>query len=224
MTPRPAFRDRTDAGLRLGRYAAEHLSHADRRTRPLVLGLPRGGVKVAAEVARTVEADLDVVVARKITAPGDPELGLGAVTVSGPVFWHDELLRRLVLTEDDLAEQVVAERAEAGRRLHRYRGDRTLPPLDQRTVLVVDDGLATGSTAIAALREVRLLKPRKLILAVPVGARATIDVVRDEADELWALECPERFTAVSAWYGDFPQLTDDQVEQILASAGAVDVS
>jgi predicted phosphoribosyltransferase len=175
-------------------------------------------------VAQTIDAELDLVVARKIGAPGNQELGLGAVTVSGPVFWHHELLQQLVLTEDDLTEQVRAERAEAGRRLHRYRGDRTLPPLDQRTVLVVDDGLATGATAVAALREVRLLRPRKLILAVPVCARAAVDLLSGEADELWCLHCPEPFIAVGVWYSEFPQMTDDQVEQILASAGAVDVS
>lgn len=220
---RPAFRDRADAGLRLGRLVSEHLSYADRRTRPFVVGLPRGGVEVAAAVARTIDGELDVVVARKIGAPGDQELGLGAVSVSGPVYWNQDLLRQLVLTEDDLAEQVMAERAEARRRLHRYRGDRTLPPLDQRTAVVVDDGLATGATAIAALREIRLMRPRKLILAVPVGARAAVDLVRDEADELWCLYCPQRFSSVGAWYAAFPQLSDDQVEQILASTGAVDV-
>jgi len=215
------FANRSDAGTRLGRLAAASLGEPA-QGRTLVLALPRGGVEVGARVAEALDADLEVTVARKIGAPGNPELAVGAVTIGGPVFWHMGILQRLGLEPDDLTDEVVAERAEARRRLHRYRGDRSLPALDDRTVIVVDDGVATGATAVAALREIRLYRPQRLIFAVPVGARETIEALRAEADDVWCLTCPSVLISVGEWYADFPQVTDEQVEQILAGGTVSD--
>jgi putative phosphoribosyl transferase len=214
------FADRADAGRQLGRLVADSLGPDQRRTRPMVLALPRGGVEVGAHVADAIDADLDVVVARKVGAPGNLELAVGAVTVSGPVFWNSHLLSMLGLRPDELVDRVTVERTEARRRLHRYRGDHTLV-LRDRTVLVVDDGLATGATAIAALGEVRMYHPSRLILAVPVGAPDRIEALRAEADEVWCVLRPERLRSVGEWYARFPQLSDDQVERILAEYGTL---
>jgi putative phosphoribosyl transferase len=214
------FADRTDAGRRLGRLAISRLEEAGDRDKPVVLALPRGGVQVAVEVADALSADLDVTVARKIGAPGHPELAVGAVTADGPVYWNEMIMNHLRLTPHDVQDIVLAERAEAARRLQRYRGDRPTM-VSGRTAIVVDDGLATGATAIAALRDVRTKRPRRLILAVPVGAPDTISKIQPEADEIWSLQKPARLMSVGEWYADFPQLTDDEVDQILAAHGTV---
>jgi putative phosphoribosyl transferase len=185
--------------------------------RPLVLALPRGGVPVAAPVAAGLGADLDIVVARKIGAPGQPELGVGAIAADGPPVFHPAALRALGLREADLAGTVAAERAELLRRIRRYRGNRPAPSATDRLVVVVDDGLATGITALAALRWLRTQHPRRLVVAAPVcsgQARATLD---GAADAIACLHVPKRFRAVGQWYADFRQLTDEDVTRMLAA-------
>lgn len=211
------FRDRTEAGRELGEIVAVHLRESGVTGRPLVLALPRGGLPVAREVARAVDGDLDVVVARKIGMPGHPEYGIGAVTADGPPMFAEQA-RQLGLYASDVASIVQRERAEARRRLRRYRGDRPPPDVAGRPVIVVDDGIATGVTAVAALRQLRERGPQRLILAAPVCAPDSAAALRGEADAVVCGHTPPNFMAVGAWYEDFGQLDDDDVEAILAEA------
>jgi putative phosphoribosyl transferase len=205
MDVRLPFTDRAAAGRLLG----ERLTGLDR---PVLLALPRGGVPVAVEAARRLRAsEVDVLVTRKIGYPPQPELGVGAIAEGGEPVFDAELLARLRLTEQDVAEVVARERAELARRVAAYRGARPLPEVGGRTVVVVDDGLATGGTARAALRAVRVREPARLVLAVPVGAADTARALRGPADEVVILATPWRFRAVGQWYRDFGQLSDADV-------------
>jgi predicted phosphoribosyltransferase len=207
------FADRAEAGDQLGR-ALRELEWTD----PTVLGMARGGVPVALRVAMALRAPLDVVVARKIGAPGQPELGLGAVTEDGPAYYDQHALAYLGLTEEELLPICERERGEARRRLQRYRQAVGPVPLADRDVILVDDGLATGVTARAAARQVRTAAPRTLVFAVPVCAQRGRGVLRAEVDDVVCLESPEEFRAVGIWYRDFAQTTDDEVIAILAQA------
>lgn len=216
---REAFADRNAAGRALAEHVEAYLGQQEAPLRPpLVLALPRGGVPVGYQVARIVGAELDVVVARKIGMPGHPEFGIGAVTADGPPIFNQEVLRRTGLTETDLAGAVAAERAEARRRLQRYRGDLPPPEVADRVVIVVDDGLATGMTALAALRALRDKRPRALAFAAPVCAPDAATSLTAEADAVICVRTPSRFGAVGQFYESFEQLTDEQVEDVLARA------
>ncbi|TQM84765.1 putative phosphoribosyltransferase [Saccharothrix saharensis] len=202
------FADRSDAGRVLARALVGRPW-----TDPLVLGLARGGVPVAFEVASALGGELDVAVARKIGAPGHPEYGIGAVTATGEPLFDPEALRMLGLTPRDLAETCAAERREARRRLELYRDGPVR--LGGRDVLVVDDGLATGVTARAALRETRGQRPRRLVLAVPVGAADAVRALGADAD---LVVCPHPradFRAVGRFYAHFEQTSDEQVVELL---------
>ncbi|MER6566228.1 phosphoribosyltransferase [Streptomyces sp. NPDC001093] len=204
------FHDRVHAGREL----AERLrirQEAGALTHPVVLALPRGGVTVAREVARALEAPLDVVVARKIGAPFQEELGVGALAGDDPPLFDKRTLDELGLTEEALDDVVERERAELHRREQRYREGRPPPELRDRTVIVVDDGVATGATARAALRWLRRQSPERLVLAVPVCSPQAAELLRGEADEVLCLQRPTVFLAVGEWYEDFEQLTDDDV-------------
>jgi putative phosphoribosyl transferase len=210
-----AFEDRREAGRALAERVAACLTELGAPDRPLVLGLPRGGLPVAQEIAGRVGGDLDVAVARKIGLPGQPEFGIGAVTADGPPRFSEDTLRRLGLTEGQLGPDVEREREEARRRLRRYRGDREQPRIADRTVIVADDGIATGVTAMAALRDLRAKGPRNLVFAAPVCAKESVPQLEGEADRVICVLIPDYFAAVGAWYRDFAQLTDDDVVAIL---------
>ncbi|GAA4070122.1 phosphoribosyltransferase [Nonomuraea soli] len=202
------FADRSEAGALL----AERL-HGMRD--PIVLALPRGGVPVAVPIVRRLGGTLDVLVTRKIGYPPTPELGVGAVCEGGEPVFDTKLMDRLGLTERDLSEVVARELRELDRRVSAYRGERRLPPLTGREVVVVDDGLATGVTARAALRAVAAAKPGRLTLAVPVAAQETVRSLRAETDEVVVLATPAGFRAVGQWYGSFGQLSDGDVLSLL---------
>ncbi|MFI7120406.1 phosphoribosyltransferase [Amycolatopsis sp. NPDC049868] len=208
-----AFADRRMAGRRL----AHRIGRPDWPD-PVVLGLARGGVPVAAEVACEFGAPLDVAVSRKIGAPWHPEFGVGAVTADGPPYYDTYTMRKLGLSPADLARTCEAERAEARRRLRRYHGDRAPVATRGRDVLLVDDGLATGVTATAALRALRRTEPRRLMFATPVCAVRAPELLRDEADDVRCLIEPEQFRAVGHWYEDFSQTSDEEVVSLLDAA------
>ncbi|HOQ30548.1 MAG TPA: phosphoribosyltransferase [Armatimonadota bacterium] len=209
------FEDRVDAGRRLAKALEEY------RGRDLViLGVPRGGVVVADEVARALNAPLDIVVARKIPAPGNPELAIGAVAADGSDM-IDPMARHYPGVTPEYLERAKAEQiAEIQRRLQAYRGGRPAPDIAGKTVIVVDDGIATGSTVMASLRSLRNRGAAELILAVPVGPPSSIERLRAEADRVVVLETPEPFFAVGEWYQRFDQVTDEEVVEILRRAGA----
>ena len=208
------FRDRRQAGQQL----AETL-----RTRqdegalpdPVVLALPRGGVAVAAEVARALEAPLDVLVVRKIGAPFQEEFGVGALVGDDDPFFDADALDRLGLGARDLAPVVMRERAELHRRERLYRQGRPAPDLRGHSVIGVDEGLATGVSALVGVRSVRRRAPRRTVLAVPVGSPEAVRLLRPEADDVICLYQPTAFMAVGLWYENFDQLTDDDVLEAL---------
>jgi predicted phosphoribosyltransferase len=197
------FANRQEAGRALAARLADHPWHE-----PLVLGLPRGGVPVAKEVATELNAELDVVVARKIGAPGHPEYGVGAVTADSEPIYDPTVLRALDLTEEQLAKTCDEEREEATRRTNLYRGNKPPLRIHDRDVIVIDDGLATGVTAKAALQWVARRQPKSVTLAVPVAAK---DSLRTFGTPVVAVLVPRRFGAVSRWYDRFDQTTDDEV-------------
>lgn len=209
------FADRSDAGARLAALLGR-LGLTD----PVVLALPRGGVPVAYEVARALDAPLDVLAVRKIGAPDRPELGIGAVAEGAEPLFDEDILGALGLREADVAGIVRRERAELQRRVRAYRGDR--PALDPsgRDAIVVDDGLATGVTARAALRAARSATPRRLVLAVPVAAEQTVHKLRAEADDIVCVRTSRAFGAVGQWYEEFSQVPDETVLDLLARAAS----
>jgi putative phosphoribosyl transferase len=207
------FSDRTDAGQQLAKALARY-----RQDKPVVLALPRGGVPVAAEIATALGAPLDLVLVRKIGVPYQPELAAGAVVDGGSpvVVRNEDIIRLAGVSEADFAAIRDRELAEIERRRKLYLGDRAHPALKDRTVIVVDDGIATGATTRAALRAIRTRKPRKLVLAVPVAPTSTLAELRDEADDIVCLEDHENFGAIGLLYADFSQVADAVVTDLLA--------
>lgn len=211
------FRDRVHAGQELAE-ALQHLVD----TKPLVLALPRGGVPVAFEVAKSLNAPLDLVLVRKIGAPGNEELALGAVIDGAEPKWviNQELFNQIAPPPNWFDEEMQRQLTELERRRQRYCGDRPAPLLGNRCVIVIDDGVATGATVRAALKGLKQSNPSRIVLAVPVGPRDVIEMLRTEVDELVCLAMPEPFIGVGCHYGDFDQTRDEQVIDLLARAQA----
>lgn len=208
----PPFIDRRDAGRELAAALAGRWPDS----RVIVLGLPRGGVPVAAEVAEALEAPLDVFVVRKLGTPGQPELAMGAIASGGVRVVNSALVRQLAVSDELLDNVAARELVELERREREYRGDR--PPLDLsgRTVVIIDDGLATGATMRAAVQAVRAGEPERVVVAVPVGAPDACAMLAETADEVVCLHEPTAFGAVGTYYKDFTQTTDKQVRELLA--------
>ena len=210
------FRDRTEAG----RLLAKKLTAYKNRPDVIVLALPRGGVPVAAEVAGALGAPLDIFLVRKLGVPGHEELAMGAIASGGVRVLNDDVVQYLRIPDRVIDEVAAEEQQELERRERLYRGDR--PPLDVRgrTVILIDDGLATGSTMRAAALALHEQRPARIVVAVPVAAAATCDEFRGEVDGVVCALTPEPFYAVGLWYEDFSQTTDGEVRELLARAAS----
>ena len=205
------FRDRQEAGQLL----AQALSFLKGRKDVIVLGIPRGGVVVAAEVARGIGAPLDVYITRKIGAPYNPELAIGAIASSGDVVLDESLIEGLGVSPEYVHDETERQWQEIERRLKKYRGNRPSQKLKGKTVVLVDDGIATGATTLAAIRALKTQKPAELVLAVPVGPPDAIARLREEVDKLVCLDTPPLFWAVGAFYISFDQTSDREVVRLL---------
>jgi putative phosphoribosyl transferase len=219
------FSNRQDAGAQLAQLLVQHLSEHEMAeegtglladvsvSRAVVLGLPRGGVAVAEMVAAALGATLDILVVRKLGLPGQPEVAMGAIGEDGVTVWHDAVAQLADQRERDAVEQ--AERAELKRRVARWRGDRPATPLHGRQVIIVDDGIATGSTSRAAIDVARAHGAGEITVAAPVAPADTVAMLREHADDVVCLRIPVAFDAVGRWYADFSAVTDDEVSDIL---------
>lgn len=209
---RPMFRDRREAGQLLATALSRYAGRPD----VVVLALPRGGVPVAYEVAQALGAPLDVFLVRKLGVPGHEELAMGAVATPGVRVLNEEVVRGLGIPARMIEAVAAREQAELARRERLYRGDR--PPVDVhgRTVILVDDGLATGASIHAAIQALRQRQPARIVVAVPVAAPDRCEALKDQVDDVVCAVTPEPFHAVGLWYDDFSQTTDDEVRELLA--------
>jgi putative phosphoribosyl transferase len=205
------YKDRSDAGRALAAHLREYADRAD----VLVLGLPRGGVPVAYEVARSLHIPLDIFLVRKLGVPGQEELAMGALASGGICVMNDDVTGQLEISQAVIDRVAVREQQELERRERLYRGNRPPPAIQGRTVILIDDGLATGSTMRAAAAALRHMQPVKIVVAVPVAAAETCEALRGEVDEVVCVETPEPFLAVGAWYSDFSQTSDEEVRELL---------
>jgi putative phosphoribosyl transferase len=208
-----SFRDREEAGRRLASFLSRY-----REESPIVLALPRGGVPVGYEIARALGAPLDIFIARKLGAPNRPEFGIGAVAQGGARVLNEQALRALDIPEEYIEQAAKEETAEIERRLRLLRGDRPEPEVREQTAILVDDGLATGVTARAAVEALRRQAPGRLILAAPVCAAQAAEMLRPEVDDLVCLETPSNLMAIGLWYQDFYQVPDEEVIELLERA------
>lgn len=225
-----AFADRRQAGRVLGAQileldaqrraatASQSMQIVDRRMPPVVLALPRGGVPVGFEVAAALQATLDVLLARKIGVPGNPELGMGAIAEAGVRALSEDVLSGLLISEEELEHSTIVAEEELRRRVRLYRGERLPVPLQGRTAILVDDGLATGGTARAAIRAARKMGAARVLLAAPIGAPSTVQALSEEADEVICPLQPEPMWAIGMWYRNFDQVPDSEVLALLAEA------
>jgi predicted phosphoribosyltransferase len=206
------FDDRMQAGQRL----AQTLHHYAGRDDVLVLALPRGGVPVGFEIANAIGAPLDVIIVRKLGTPGREELAMGAIASGGIQVLNPDVVASLRIPQEIVQRVVAREQQELERRNHAYRGERPFPEMKGRYLIVVDDGLATGATMRAAVAALRAKAPARITVAVPVAPPDTVEQLRREADEVICLETPEPFFGVGRWYRNFPQTSDQEVEDLLA--------
>ena len=205
------FKNRQDAGQKL----AEKLSEFTNQKDTIILALPRGGVVTAFEIAKELNLPLDLVVPRKIGAPDNEEYAIGAITETGEGIFNQEAIVSLGVSQEYLNKKVAAEKKEAVRRLKTYRQDRTALNLKNKTVIIVDDGIATGLTMLAAIKSVKEKKAKKIIVAVPVSAKDSIEAIEKEVNEVICLQAPIFFGAVGAFYQDFGQTTDGEVIDLM---------
>ena len=208
------FLNRTDAGCRLATHLAEYASRSD----VIVLALPRGGVPVGFEVASKLFVAFDVFLVRKLGVPGHPELAMGAIAAGGIQVLSEDVIRDFGIPQAIVEQVAVRERLELDRRDREYRGGRKPPVIRDRTVILVDDGLATGSSMHAATLALRQQAPATIVVAVPVGARDTCERLAQVADRVVCPESPEPFRAVGVWYEDFDQTSDEEVTRLLAES------
>jgi len=205
------FRDRREAG----RVLADQLTSYENRPDVLVLALPRGGVPVGYEVAHALQAPLDVFLVRKLGVPGHEELAMGAVATSGVRVLNDDVVKPLGISDHMIEAAAAQELEELNRRERLYRGGRPVPDMSGRTVILVDDGLATGATMRAAIQALRQQQPARVVVAVPTASPDICEALRSEADDVICVMTPEPFFAVGHWYDDFTQTTDDEVRRLL---------
>lgn len=205
------FRDRNDAGKQLA-HRLEHLKGRD----VVVLALPRGGVPVAFEIAQALHAPLDVLIVRKLGVPGHEELAMGAIASGGVRVLNDDIIRELAITQEAIDREIAQETQELEHREKLYRGNKPFPKLENKIVVVVDDGIATGATMRAAVAALKLHKPQQLIVAAPTSALDTYRRLEREADEVICLAAPEPYIAVGLWYEHFPQTSDEEVRALLS--------
>ena len=207
------FENRREAGKMLAAILAPY-----RAVHPTVLALPRGGVPIAYEIARVLDAPLDVFVVRKLGAPGNEELAMGALAGGGVLVRNDDVIAQLEVTEAELRDVVARETREIERREAAYRGTQEPAPISGRTVIVVDDGMATGASMRVALQALRRLSPKHVVVAAPVASREAVTAIRNHADDWAFVAIPEPCHAVGAWYEDFRQVSDDEVRSQLQRA------
>ncbi len=214
MHKQPLFRDREDAGRALARLVVRSVADPE----SLVLALPRGGVPIGYEVARTLQVELDIFLVRKLGLPGQEELAIGAIATGGVRILNRALIEEARLSEELVDRITAREERELHRREQVYRQGRQPSAVRGRTIILVDDGLATGATMKACSRAIRLQLPKRIVIAVPVAAQQTCDEFRNEVEEIICAHTPEPFRGVGRWYEDFSQTTDDEVRRLLAQA------
>ena len=205
------FKNRLEAGQKL----AEKLIKYKDQKNILVIGLPRGGLILAQEIAKKINSPLDIVVPRKIGAPNNPEFAIGAITEEGEPFLNEDIINYYKISKEYIAQEIAQEKKEAQRRLKVYRGEKEAISYKDKIIILVDDGIATGSTMLAALAFLKKKKVKKIIVAVPVLAKDTIKIIKKEAEELIYLEAPLLFGAIGAFYKEFDQTTDQEVIAIM---------
>jgi putative phosphoribosyl transferase len=208
------FLNRTVAGQQLAESLLLYADHPD----VLVLGLPRGGLPVAHEVARVLHAPLDICLVRKLGVPGQPEVAMGAIASGGVRVLNDDVVTGLQISQQDIEKVAVRELKELQRRDRAYRGDRPQPDIANRTVILVDDGMATGSSMRSAIAALKPQHPAALIVAIPVAAQEACNKLKTEVEKVVCLTIPEPFQAIGLWYKDFPQTTDEEVRELLAQS------
>ena len=206
------FKDRKDGGAQLAQSLLQYKDQPD----TIVIGLPRGGVITAAEVAKKLNLPLDIMVPRKIGAPFNEELAVGAVTQDGDVVWNESILKTAHLEPSDLIDTIQKEKKESARRLLAYRGNKPILNLENKTVIIVDDGIATGATMRAAIASAKKQQAKKIVVATPVSTPETLQNIEQEVDDVVSVLMPTAFLGISAFYESFPQTTDEEVIALLS--------
>jgi predicted phosphoribosyltransferase len=205
------FKDRIDAGKFLAKALHHYQQHAD----TIVLGLPRGGVPVAYEVAKALALPLDIWLVRKLGVPHHEELAFGALSLGDTYFFNEEIISQLHISKAAMEQVIAKEKQELKRRLERYRPNKPLPELKNKTVILIDDGLATGATTLVAVKALRQHEPTKIVVATPVGSISACEALSQVADEVICPNTPEPFFSVGQWYENFPQTSDEEVQALL---------